>query len=235
MSAPIISGSLGADVIRPNLLLDWCLAHYSIDPSRKRKRHRKTEPAVENQTPMIDITFWGKKRLDEQTVVPRPNEAGKQVSGATAENVPAIFEHVRDDTPDNIGKNDSALTSEERHLPIERPNHPRWSPKGSTIVRINGRDIDLAALPECTCRPFFVNYRQLEIRQKRNSHDVSPEQVAMAHRIWNEKEDACLYCCHRFWCGFSRMRDIALERQFQAQLPSELRLKRGRRRKLYQD
>ena len=95
-------------------------------------------------------------------------------------------------------------------------------------MRVDGRDIDLAALPECSCRPFFVNWRQLGIQHSRNPQDVTEESVEEAHRIWIEKEVACLFCRERYWSGFTRMRQIALERQFQAQLPPELRLKRRR-------
>ena len=98
----------------------------------------------------------------------------------------------------------------------------------NTIVRVDGRDIDLAALPECSCAPFFVNYHQRRIQHNRTPQDVTEESVEEAPRIWREKEVACLFCRQRYWSGFTRMRQIALERQFQAQLPPELRLKRRR-------
>ena len=91
-------------------------------------------------------------------------------------------------------------------------------------MRVDGRDLELAALPECSCRPFFVNYQQRRIQHNRAPQDGSEESFEEAHRIWIEKEVACLFCRERYWSGFTRMRQIALERQ----LPPELRLKRRR-------
>ncbi len=38
--------------------------------------------------------------------------------------------------------------------------------------------------------PFLFNYRRLQIQQKINAKDVSQEQLAEAHRIWNQNEEA---------------------------------------------
>ena len=148
------------------------------------------------------------------------------------ENEATLPDRERQQRLEKDGSTESTESMQQRPLPNERPNHPRWNPKGSTIVRINGRNIDLAALPECNCRPFFRKLRQVEIRHNRNSHDVSTERIEEARRIWMEKKEACAFCRNRYCGGFRRMREIALERHFQAQLPPELRLKRGRRRPL---
>ncbi len=228
MGAPDVGISVGSD---PNPALDWCLAHTSIDPSRKRTHHKKTGGAVEKQSPLIDVTFWAKKSQEQLTC---RNGSGKEASSVKAENIPTHAYTEGEERLENAGGRDGVEIKEQIPLPKERPNHPRWNPKGSTIVRVDGRDIDLAALPECSCRPFFVNYRQLDIRHNRDTRNVTQENVDEAHRIWMEKEDACLFCRERYWSGFSRMREIALERQFQAQLPRELQRKRGRRQNLPQ-
>ena len=169
MSALDVGISGGFD---PNPALDCCLAH----SSRKRTHHKKTGGAVENQSPLIDVTFWAKKsRVDQEQLTCR-NGCGKEQSSVTAENTPTQGE----ERLENAG---GRVIKEQRSLSGERPNHPRWNPKGSTIVRINGRDIDLAALPECSCRSFFVNFQQLRIRHNRNPQDVTKESVEEAHRI----------------------------------------------------
>ena len=172
-----------------------------------------------------------KKTANEPALLQCNNACENQGFCPTAENAPTLPDRGLEEKRDN----DASTESKEQIPPTnESPNHPRWNPKGSTIVRINGRDLDLAALPECSCRPFFVNYRQLDIRHNRDTRNVTQENVDEAHRIWMEKENACLFCRERYWSGFSRMREIALERQFQAQLPRELQRKRGRRQNLPQ-
>ncbi len=235
MSAPVLAVCLDSAPCDPNSVLDWCQAHALLEPLKKKSHHKKPEAALLNQTPLIDVAFWDKKSVNEPALFQCRNECENQVSRAGAENLPTLPQWGIEERPDNDGSTESSESTEQIPLLNERPNHPRWNPKGSTIVRINGRDIDLAALPECSCRPFFVKLRQLEIRHKRNAHEVNQEKVEEARRIWIEKEDACLFCRDRCWSGFSRMREIALERHFQAQLPPELRLKRGRRRSLLKD
>ena len=177
---------------------------------------------------MIDVTFWAKKSRVDQEKQTCLNDSGKERSSITAENTPTHASTAGEERVENAGVRDGVAIKEQIDLPKERPNHPRWNPKGSTIVRVDGRDIDLAALPECGCRPFFVIYQQLRIQHNRNPQDVTEESVEEAHRIWTEKEVACLFCRERYWSGCTRMRQIALERLLQAQLPAELRLKRRR-------
>ena len=224
MSAPVLPVALGYDFKSPNPATDWCIAHSSIDPSRKRIPKKKTGGAVEKHSPLIDVTFWAKKSRVDQEQLTCLNDSGKERSGVRAKNLP----NEGEERLENAGGDDGGVIKEQIPLPKERPNHPRWNPKGSTIVRVDGRDIDLAALPECSCRPFFVNYQQRRIQHNRKPQDVTEESVEEAHRIRIEKEVACLFCRERYWSGFPRMRQIALERQFQAQLPPELRLKRRR-------
>ena len=181
MSAPDVGISVGSD---PNPALDWCQAHTSIDPRRKRTHHKKTGGAVEKQSPLIDVTFWAKKSQEQLTC---PNGSGKEASSVTAENTPTHAYTEGEERLENAGGRDGVEIKEQIPLPKERPNHPRWNPKGSTIVRVDGRDIDLAALPECSCRPFFVNYQQRRIQHDRNPQDVTEESVEEAHRIWIEK------------------------------------------------
>jgi len=209
MSSSVLSVALGADIIQ------------TIEPRRKRTHPKKTRGAVAKQSPLIDVTFWAKKgRVDQECL----NDSGEKQASGTPEN-----RHTEGEQKlENAGGRDGGVIKEQIPLPKERPNHPRWNPKGSTIVRVDGRDIDLAALPECSCRPFFVNYQQRRIQHTRDPQNVTEESVEEAHRIWTEKEVACLFCRERYWSGFTRMRQIALERQFQAQLPPELRLKRRR-------
>jgi len=213
MSTSVLPVALGADIIQP------------IEPRRKRTHHKKTGGAVEKQSPLIDVTFWAKKsRVDQECL----HDSGEKQARGTLENTPTQAYTEGEQKLENAGDMDGGVIKEQIPLPKERPNHPRWNPKGSTIVRVDGRDIDLAALPECSCRPFFVNYQQRRIQHTRDPQNVTEESVEEAHRIWHEKEDACLFCRERYWSGFTRMRQIALERQFQAQLPPELRLKRRR-------
>ena len=143
MLAPDVAISVGSDIIHLNPALDSCPAHSSIEPSRKRTHHKKTGGAVEKQSPLIDVPFWAKKSQEQLTC---RNGSGKEQSSVPAENTPTQGE----ERLENAG---GGVIKEQRSLSGERPNHPRWNTKGSTIVRINGRDIDLAALPECSCRP----------------------------------------------------------------------------------
>ena len=199
-----------------------------LEPLKKKSHQKKPREALLNQTPLIDVTFWDKKMANEPALLQCNNECESQVSRAAAENAPTLSDRGLEERRDNE-------SAKQIPLPNERPNHPRWNPKGSTIVRIDGRNIDLAALPECSCRPFFVNFRQLEMQHNRNPQDVTQESVEEAHRFWIEKEEACLFCRERYWSGFTRMRQVALERQFQAQLPPELRLKRSHRQNKHEE
>ena len=90
-----------------------------IEPRRKRTHHKKPGGAVEKQSSLIDVTFWAKKtRVDQEC----RNDSGEKQASGKPENTP------------------TQANSEGEQK--ERPNHPRWNPKGSTIVRIDGRDID---------------------------------------------------------------------------------------------
>jgi len=235
MSAILLRGCFASNLSEPNLALEWCLAHPMLEPIKKKTHRKNLGPALPNQAPLIDVRFWDKKSVDEKALVLCRKEFSNQEARATPENEVTVREEEREQRQEKDGSPESTESRQQRPLLNERPNHPRWNPKGSTIVRINGRNIDLAALPECSCRPFFVKLRQLEIRHNRISHEVSTERIEEARRIWMEKKEACAFCRDRFCGGFARMREIALERQFQAQLPPELRLKRGRRRPLPQD
>ena len=206
MSASVVPAALVADIHQTNLLLERCPAHTVIEPSKKRTHHKKTGGAVEKQSPLIDVTFWAKKgRVDQEQLTCCHDSEEKQASG-TPENTPFQAYTEGEQKVENAGGRDGGVIKEQIPLPKERPHHPRWNPKGSTIVRVDGRDIDLAALPECSCRPFFVNYQQRRIQYDRNPQDVAEESVEEARRIWHEKEVACLFVRGRYWSGFTRMR-----------------------------
>ena len=170
MSASVLPVALGSDFKSPNLATDWCIAHSSIDPSRKRIPKKRTGRAVEKESPLIDVTFWAKKSQEQLTCL---NGSGKEASSVKSENTPTHAYTEGEERLENAGGRDGVEIKEQIPLPKERPNHPRWNPKGSTIVRVDGRDLDLAALPECSCRPFFVNWRQLGIQHSRNPQDVT--------------------------------------------------------------
>ena len=210
MSAPEVVISVGSDPCNPNPRLDCCPVQAMLEPPKKKRYHKKPGPALVTQTPLIDVTFWAKKSRVDQEQQTCQHDSGKEHLRDPAENTPTQAYTKGEEWVENAGGRDSEVIKEQIPLPKERPNHPRWNPKGSTIVRVAGRDIDLAALPECSCRPFFVNYQQRRIQHNRSPQDVSEESVEEAHRIWTEKEVACLFCRERYWWGFTRMRQIAL-------------------------
>ena len=87
MSAAVLPVARGSDFNRTNLATDWCIAHSSIDPSRKRIAKKKTGRAVEKQSPLIDVTFWAKSRVDQEQLTCL-NDSGKERSSDRAENTP---------------------------------------------------------------------------------------------------------------------------------------------------
>ena len=86
MSASVLPVALGSDFKSPNLLLDWCIAHSSIYPSRKRIPKKKTGRAVEKQSPLIDVTFWAKKSRVDQDQLACRHDSGKDHLRGPAEN-----------------------------------------------------------------------------------------------------------------------------------------------------
>ena len=222
MTAKVLPRSVARHLEEPTDPLDWCLAH-SRPASRSLKQ---IEPRKSKQPPPLDLTFWGKSREELRALVQARNEVEKHVPHAARKRKSVLFEPEREEWWENDGS--TQITQNTQHKPIryDRVDHPRWNPRGSTIVRVNGRDIDMAALPDCICKPFFLNYRQLVIRNNRNSQAVTNQQVEDAQRILEEKKDACQLCNECYWPGFGRMREIALQRQFKAQLRPELRMKR---------
>ena len=153
------------------------------------------------------------------------NEVEKQVSRAASERRSALSEEENDCTSE-IEEN-----TEDSPWRSIRGDHPRWNTRDSTMAGVNGRDTDMAGLPDCICKPYYLNYRQLLIRHNRKSDVVSKKKVADAKRFWRQKKEACLNCCESNWPGISGMSDIARLRLFRAQLPPELGIRRRYRRK----
>ncbi len=77
MSASVLPVALGSDFKSPSLETDWCIAHSSIDPSRKRIPKKRTGRVVEKESPLIDVTFWAKKSQEQLTCL---NGSGKEAS-----------------------------------------------------------------------------------------------------------------------------------------------------------
>ena len=88
MSAAVLPIARGSDFKSPNLATDWCIAHSSIDPSRKRIPKKKTGRAVVKQSPLIDVSFWAKKSRVDQKQLTCLNDSGKERSSVMAENTP---------------------------------------------------------------------------------------------------------------------------------------------------
>ena len=148
------------------------------------------------------------------------NEVEKQVSRAALERRSVLSEEENDCTRE-IEEN-----TEDNPWRSVRGDQPRWNPRGSTIAGVNGLEKDITGLPDCICKPYYLNYRQLLIRHNRKSAVVSKKKVADAKRFWRQKTEACLNCCESYWPGIKGMSDIARLRLFQAQLPPELRIRR---------
>ena len=110
----------------------------------------------------------------------------------------------------------------------------RWIKRGSTIVRFNGIELDMAKVPPCVCEAEHAWHFALRWWREVEGQDfVTDDDLYDALLAWRFQRATCEHCLLPKFVGWNKYYNLAQARKRRASNPKGKRKLNKRSRKMY--
>ena len=110
----------------------------------------------------------------------------------------------------------------------------RWITRGSTIIRFNGMELDMAKVPPCVCQAEHDWHSALKWwKEIEGQNFVTDDDLYDALLAWRFRRATCEHCLLPKFQGWNKSYNLAQARKRRAAIPRRKRRRRGPHGKFY--